>query len=168
MPNAIIAIAKRFIFCYLSSSPYEKKVSIGVEQRHSFSSSFYEIFYFSIISASCSDSFSYCTISSISTVAHPSNVLNIKSQNLLKIWHQDYSALFRYSFPAAGFHSMHSQRAMEAITRSQADSESFESLINTETAIFRPLGRTMMPTSLRAVTPPPGSVNPDPVLCATT
>ena len=42
MPNAIIAIAKRFIFCYLSSSPYEKKVSIGVEQRHSFSSSFYQ------------------------------------------------------------------------------------------------------------------------------
>lgn len=72
MPNAIIAIAKRFIFCYLSSSPYEKKVSIGVEQRHSFSSSFYEIFYFSIIS-------------SISSVAHPSNVLNIKIQNLLKI-----------------------------------------------------------------------------------
>lgn len=72
MPNAIIAIAKRFIFCYLSSSPYEKKASIGVGQRHSFSSSFYGIFYFSIIS-------------SISSVAHPSNVLNIKSQNLLKI-----------------------------------------------------------------------------------
>lgn len=51
MPNAIIAIAKHLIFCYLSSSPYEKKASIGVGQRHSFSSSFYEIFYFSIISS---------------------------------------------------------------------------------------------------------------------
>lgn len=36
--------SKTLYFCYLSSSPYEKKVSIGVEQRHSFSSSFYEIF----------------------------------------------------------------------------------------------------------------------------
>lgn len=73
MPNAIIAIAKPLIFCYLSSNPYEKKASIGVGQRHSFSSSFYGIFFTSVL------------FHQSPSVAHPSNALNIKSQNLLKI-----------------------------------------------------------------------------------
>lgn len=41
---------------------------------------------------------------------------------------------------AAACHSVHSQRAMEAITFSQAGAESFESMTNTETA-FPPIGK---------------------------
>lgn len=69
---------------------------------------------------------------------------------------------------AAACHSVHSQRAMEAITFSQAGAESFESMTNTEDRHFPPIGKNDDADVIDGGDHALRSGEADPVLCATT